>query len=113
MLASQYTFLIFLHVCFGFRGRILMEFPGGVVMSSKAAATLFYAGIVFAAVALAAPQDDQPVFQPSGGTRTGRTVRDGIAVEYSIEPAVAGKAGPLRAGDDVALRFHISDDATK
>ena len=82
-------------------------------MRSKAAVALFCAGIVFAAAALAAPQDDQPVFQTTGATRTGRTVRDGIAVEYSLEPAVTGKAGPLRAGDDVLVRFRISDDATK
>src|ERR1022692_928669 len=90
-----------------------MEFPGGIVMCSKAAGVLFCAGIVFAAVAFAAPQDDQPVFQTLGGARTGRTVRDGISLEYSIEPALAGKAGPLRAGDDVIVRFRLSDDATK
>jgi YVTN family beta-propeller protein len=82
-------------------------------MCSKAAGALFCTGIVFAAAALAAPQDDQPVFHPAGGVRTGRTVRDGIAVEYSIESALAGQTGPLRAGDDVIVRFRIADDATK
>jgi YVTN family beta-propeller protein len=83
-------------------------------MCSKADAARLFVGIAFAAATLAAPQaHDRPVLQPAGGVRTGHTVRDGIAVEYGIEPAVAGKAGPLRTGDDVIVRFRISDDATK
>jgi YVTN family beta-propeller protein len=68
---------------------------------------------VVTATALAYQQSgDQPVFQSPASARTGRTVRDGISVEYTIEAAPGKTAGPLRAGDDAVIRFRLADAAT-
>ena len=58
-------------------------------------------------------QADASVEASAGGSQR-RVVQEGLAVDFSIEPAKPdhGPAAELRQGDPVTFRFHVSDTTT-
>ncbi|HLC42480.1 MAG TPA: cytochrome D1 domain-containing protein [Methylomirabilota bacterium] len=58
----------------------------------------------------ASPQDEPGKSIAAGVAQT--TVREGISVEFTIEPPSGEKTGALLEGTDVEVRFRVSDAAT-